>query len=48
MGTVISFINLKGGVGKTTCCANIAAELVRENRKVQNMELRSCSVKYFK
>ena len=31
---VISFINLKGGVGKTTCCANIAGELARENRKV--------------
>ena len=34
MGFVISFINLKGGVGKTTCCANIAGELARENRKV--------------
>ena len=34
MGIVISFINLKGGVGKTTCCANIAGELARENRKV--------------
>lgn len=31
---VISFINLKGGVGKTTCCANIAGELARENRRV--------------
>ena len=34
MGFVISFINLKGGVGKTTCCANVAGELARENRKV--------------
>ncbi len=34
MGVIISFINLKGGVGKTTCCANIAGELARENRKV--------------
>ncbi|MHA1249053.1 MAG: ParA family protein [Candidatus Helarchaeota archaeon] len=34
MGIVISFINLKGGVGKTTCCANIAGEFARENRKV--------------
>ncbi len=34
MGVVISFINLKGGVGKTTCCANIAGEFARENRKV--------------
>ncbi len=32
--TIISFINLKGGVGKTTCCANIAGELARENKKV--------------
>ncbi|MFW9820858.1 MAG: ParA family protein [Candidatus Thorarchaeota archaeon] len=34
MGIVISFINLKGGVGKTTCCANIAGEFARENRKI--------------
>jgi len=34
MGKVISFINLKGGVGKTTCVANIAGELAHENRKV--------------
>lgn len=34
MGTVISFINLKGGVGKTTCAANIAGELAQGNRKV--------------
>ncbi|MHA1338792.1 MAG: ParA family protein [Promethearchaeota archaeon] len=32
--TIISFINLKGGVGKTTVCANIAGELAHENRKV--------------
>ncbi|MHA1381482.1 MAG: ParA family protein [Candidatus Helarchaeota archaeon] len=34
MGVIISFINLKGGVGKTTCTANIAGEFARENRKV--------------
>lgn len=34
MGIAISFINLKGGLGKTTCCANVAGELARENRKV--------------
>ena len=34
MGKIISFINLKGGVGKTTCVANIAGELAHENRKV--------------
>ena len=30
---VISFINMKGGVGKTTCAVNIAAYLAREHRK---------------
>ncbi|MFX1295487.1 MAG: ParA family protein [Promethearchaeota archaeon] len=34
MGYIISFINLKGGVGKTTCCANIAGELAQGNRKI--------------
>jgi chromosome partitioning protein len=34
MGTVISFINLKGGVGKTTCCANIAGEFSNSHKKV--------------
>ena len=30
---VISFINMKGGVGKTTCAVNIAAYLAREHQK---------------
>lgn len=33
MTTVISFINLKGGVGKTTVAVNTAAQLAREHRK---------------
>lgn len=31
---VISFINLKGGVGKTTCCVNIAGEFAHSHKKV--------------
>ena len=31
---VISFINMKGGVGKTTLCINVAEWLSRQNKKV--------------
>ncbi len=34
MGTIISLINLKGGVGKTTCCVNIAGEFANSHKKV--------------
>jgi chromosome partitioning protein len=30
---VVSFINMKGGVGKTTCAVNIAAYLAKEHQK---------------
>ncbi len=33
MSKIVSFINLKGGVGKTTITVNIAANLVREHKK---------------
>jgi len=31
---VISFINLKGGVGKTTCCVNIAGDFAHSHKKI--------------
>lgn len=31
---VISFVNMKGGVGKTTICVNIAAQLAKTNKKI--------------
>ncbi len=31
---IISIVNQKGGVGKTTCCQNIGAGLANENRRV--------------
>jgi chromosome partitioning protein len=36
---VISFINLKGGVGKTTCCVNIAGEFAHSHKKVLVIDL---------
>ncbi|HGZ2733163.1 TPA: ParA family protein, partial [Clostridioides difficile] len=31
---VISFVNMKGGVGKTTICVNIAGQLAKMNKKI--------------
>ena len=36
---IISFFNLKGGVGKTSLCANLAATLSRRGRKVLVLDL---------
>lgn len=36
---IISFFNLKGGVGKTSLCANLAATLARRGRRVLVLDL---------
>lgn len=36
---VISFLNIKGGVAKTTSCVNVAAELGRQGKKVLIIDL---------
>ncbi|MEE2027197.1 hypothetical protein DIKCMJMK_01056 [Shewanella oneidensis] len=36
---IISVINYKGGVGKTTVTANIAAELARRNKRVLLLDM---------
>ena len=34
MAKIISFSNQKGGVGKTTSCVNIAAQIAKKGKKV--------------
>ena len=34
MGKVVSFSNQKGGVGKTTSCVNIAAQVAKKDKKI--------------
>ncbi len=45
---VISFLNIKGGVAKTTSCVNVAAELGRQGKRVLIIDLdpQSNSTKY--
>ena len=45
MGFVISVVNEKGGVGKTTCTYNLAVALAREQRRVLMIDLdHQCSL----
>ncbi len=39
MGKIISFVNQKGGVGKTTTCVNVASYLAVMNKKVLLVDL---------
>ena len=45
---VVSFINIKGGVAKTTSCVNVAAQLGREGKKILiiDMDPQSNATKY--
>lgn len=45
---VISFLNIKGGVAKTTSCVNVAAQLGKEGKKVLiiDMDPQSNATKY--
>ena len=45
---IISFLNIKGGVAKTTSCVNVAAQLGRESKKVLiiDMDPQSNATKY--
>ena len=39
MGKIVSFVNQKGGVGKTTTCVNISTYLAMEGKKVLVLDL---------
>ena len=39
MGKIVSFSNQKGGVGKTTSCVNIAAQIANKGKKVLMVDM---------
>ena len=39
MAKVVSFSNQKGGVGKTTSCVNIAAQIANKGKKVLMIDM---------
>ena len=38
-GIVITFVNEKGGVGKTTCCFNVAWEMANQGKKILMIDM---------
>lgn len=48
MGRIITFINEKGGIGKTSCCFNIAWELAKDNKVLLiDMDGQRANLTYF-
>lgn len=48
MGKVISFINEKGGIGKTSCCFNIAWEISKRKKVLMiDMDAQKANLTYF-
>ena len=39
MAKVVSFSNQKGGVGKTTSCVNIAAQIAKKDNRVLLLDM---------
>ena len=39
MGKIVSFSNQKGGVGKTTSCVNISAQIANKGKKVLMIDM---------
>ena len=39
MAKIVSFSNQKGGVGKTTSCVNIAAQIAKKGKKVLMIDM---------
>lgn len=49
MGKIVTFVNEKGGIGKTSCCFNMAWELANKKKKILMIDLdgQKASLTYF-